>query len=159
MEQQDFNKLIDKSKYQVFLMICPASIPFNFVRHGWFVINEKGNIARWEVIHLKNLKEKTCWGYLYKNFLPPFKGIRIIWPVPGLMFVKGRWQPELLGFTEGDIAQKMAKVIENSRENFPYRDKYHFIPGPNSNTYIQWVLNQFPEIKIKLPWNSSGKNF
>jgi len=41
MKTEEFDKLIDKDKYQVFLMICPASTPVNFARHGWFVINKK----------------------------------------------------------------------------------------------------------------------
>ena len=105
------------------------------------------------MIHLKNLKGKTSWGHLYKDFLPAFQGMRMVWPIPGLMFIHGRWNPELLGFVEGyegSVAQKITEFIENSKENFPYCNEYHFLPGSNSNTYISWVLKNFPESKIKL---------
>ncbi len=52
----------------------------------------------------------------------------------------------------------MVECIENSPHNYPYCGHYSYI-GPNSNTYVQWVLDAFPESGLKLPWNAFGKGF
>jgi len=41
----------------------------------------------------------------------------------------------------------------------PFRNEYKIYPGPNSNTFIQWVLNHFPNSGLKLPRNAFGKNY
>lgn len=71
------------------------------------------------------------------------------------------WKGKLLGFVEGDeqsIASKMCGFIESSKENYKFCYNYSLI-GPNSNTYVEWVLKNFPDSQLKLPWNSFGKRF
>jgi len=155
MNSQEFDQLIKKDRYQVFVFTCPGSFPFIFARHPWFVVNKRGTISRWEVLFRKNLNN-TSWGHLHKNFLPLFLGIEIV-PFINVFHHKAK----LLNIIEGDensTARKIADFIENSKENYPYCDKYSLF-GPNSDTYGQWILDNFPELKIKLPWNCFGKNF
>ncbi|MGL5034799.1 MAG: DUF3750 domain-containing protein, partial [Microcystaceae cyanobacterium] len=45
-------------------------------------------------------------------------------------------------FWTGELAQNLASILENSPYNYPYNNCYRYFPGPNSNTYVQWVLNQ-----------------
>lgn len=151
----DFESLIKKDKYQVFVFANPAPIPINFARHPWFVLNKKGEISRWEVLHFKNKVDKN-FKHVHLNRRAPFLGFDIIYPIE-----KYLWKPKLLGYLEGDegsLAEKAVELIENSRKNYPYCDKYSFF-GPNSNTYLQWVLNKFPELNIKLSWHFIGKGF
>lgn len=54
------------------------------------------------------------------------------------------------------MAARMAECIENSPNTYPNKDVYS-LTSQNSNTY-QWVLDQFPEVQMKLPWNSFGKS-
>ena len=156
-QYQQFENLINPDTYQVFLMSCPAFFPFNFTRHPWFVVNKKGELSRWEVYSQKNLF-KTNWGYLCQNgfFISPFQGIQIF------SFSKTFfWKPSLLRVIEGDensLAYNMIQTIELSPEHYPFCDTYVFT-GPNSNTYVQWLLNKFPELSIKLPWRCFGKGF
>jgi hypothetical protein len=147
--------LLNKEKYQVFLCISRGSLPLSFATHPWFVINKKGILSRWEVGHLKGRGEKS-WNYLSLNFFPPFSGTTIL-----PFYSKGHFKAKLLGLIEGDensLAKQMLDFIENSPKTYPYCNTYHFI-GPNSNTYIKWVLNKFPQFKAELPWNSFGKNY
>jgi len=147
-----FQQLVDKEKYQVFIFACPGNIPFNFALHPWFVVNKRGSISRWEVLFRK-IERETSWGHLYMNFFSPFQGIEIF-PYSQKYF----WEGKLLGQIEGDVARRMAEFIENSPTKYSYCDKY-FLSGPNSNTYAQWILNNSPEFKVKLPWNSFGGNY
>jgi len=151
----NFEDLIKKDKYQVFVCACPAYFPFNLAKHPWFVLNKKGLISRWEVRHYKNEMNKNS-KYLYFNVQPPFQGINL-----SFFIKKYFWKTELLGLIEGEensITQKIIEFIESSKENYPYCNQYSFF-GPNSNTYIQWVLDNFPEFPVKLSWRFFGKNF
>jgi len=144
-----FEKSINKDKYQVFIMCCPAYFPFNFFRHPWIILNRKGDISRWEIRYNPNKKNGT---HLFINNQLPFEGIN------KTVFIKSKWNAILLGLIEEDIALDVIDFIEKSIESYPYINKYTGC-GPNSNTYIQWILNKFPEFKIKLSWRFIGKSY
>ncbi|MES2930500.1 MAG: DUF3750 domain-containing protein [Patescibacteria group bacterium] len=153
-----FEKLIEKDTYQVFLLSCPAYIPISFAIHPWFVVNKKGIIKRWEVGHSKK-EAPHYFGYIRSNGLPLFKGLSII--SYSLPWSWGDKHIKLLGIIEGDdgsLASKMVDFIEGATSIYPYRDTYR-LTGPNSNTYVKWVLDAFPESGLRLPWNAFGKNF
>lgn len=105
---------------------------------------------------MKNIGEEN-WGHLGKNKLKssPFDGIELI---PGLPF---KWTGKISGAIEGgknSTAFKMIEYIRNSPKKYPHVNRYSLL-GPNSNTYVQWVLNAFPEVGLKLPFNAVGKRF
>ena len=151
MQINEFENIIKKDKYQVFIFACPAFIPFNFARHPWFVINKKGEIHRYEIGDIKINNS-----YLHVDVFPPFRGIEYT------RLIKNHfWKAKTLGLIEGDensIAERIIKFIEDSNNNYPYCNKYYLL-GPNSNTYAQNVLNKFPEFRVKLNWRFVGKNF
>jgi len=150
MKNNDFDKLIKPDDYQVFILCCPANVPFNFAIHTWFVCNEKGKISRWEVLFRAN-KDST-WGHLHLNHFQPFSGIEIF-----PFFERWLWQSRLLKKIEGERAKVMIDFIKMSKKDYPYLKKYSLV-GVNSNTYVKWVLAHFDEIGKTLPWNSFGKN-
>lgn len=145
----EFEKLIKKDEYQVFVLCCPAYFPFNFLRHPWFVLNDKGKISRWEVRHSINKKDQS---HLFVDNQPPFEGIN------KTVLINSKWQAQFMGNIEGDIAKEAINYIKNTTENYIYCNKYN-LSGPNSNTYVRWILDKFPEFKIKLPWRFIGKNY
>ena len=149
MNNKNFDKLINPHKYQVFILCCPANIPFNFAVHPWLVCNEKGKISRWEVLFRAN-KDKS-WSHLHLNHFPPFSGVEIF-----PFSERWLWQGRLLSKVEGKLAKRMINFIKRSKENYPH--KYYSLGGTNSNTYVQWILNHFTEVTTKLPWNAFGKN-
>jgi hypothetical protein len=147
-----FENLVNNDLYQVFLFTSPANIPLSLWTHPWFVINKKGKISRYEVRYKKN-KEL---GHIHKDNLPPFDGVEVF------SFASyPRWNANLIDKIEGEEnspAQKMCEFIENSINN--YKDKnIYFLFGPNSNTYVQWILNNNPEFNGKLKWNALGNNY
>ena len=150
---QDFQSLVVKDKDQVFLFACPGNMPFIFAKHPWFVINRHGLITRWEVLFRKRAGT-TSWGHIHKNFLAPWNGLGIL-PYFERYFP---YRSKILGFCEGEVAQRMADQIENSPNTYPYQSNFS-LAGPNSNTYAQWILDNSTETMLKLPWNSFGKNY
>jgi hypothetical protein len=143
------------SRYKVTLYASRAHLPFFFAQHCWLVVDNNGTVSRWEVLFRKHACP-TSWGHLHKNYLPPTVGIEIL-----PYWMRYLWRGRLIGHIEGDEnseAQRVVNFIENSYATYPYRDRYFFL-GPNSNTYLQWVLDHFPDFKAELPWNAYGKNY
>jgi hypothetical protein len=152
-QQEDYSQLIDNNEYQVFLFKSQIAFPLSFAVHPWFVVNNKGEISRWEVWGFSK-KRVAHWGHLYRNILPPFQGVRKIF----LISDKFHNQSKLIGMIEGEEAIKIINFIKNSPENYPFKERYVLL-GPNSNTYAEWVIRNFPESNLKLPWNAFGKNY
>ena len=151
----DFEKLLNKDKYQVFLFTCKATVPFNFAVHPWLVVNRMGIVSRWEIFWQPS-RSTQSWGHLHKDFYPPFHGSEMFFYSKKYFF-----KPHLAGVIEGDegsVAQKMAEVIEHSPQTYP-NCNYYRLRGPNSNTYVQWVLDQFSQSGLKLSWNAFGKGY
>jgi hypothetical protein len=150
-----FKNLIKKDSYQVFLFSSPAHIPLSVFIHPWFVINKKGVISRFEVRYKYNRNQPNL-GHIHVNNLPPFSGIEVF-----SFLNHPYWNASLIGTLEGgggSPAHKMCEFIEKSQ--FTYKDKNkYFLFGPNSNTYVQWILDNSPEFTAKLPWNALGNNY
>jgi hypothetical protein len=141
--------------YQLSLHASPAHMPLSFAVHPWFVINKGGVLSRWEVLHREN-RCVTSWGHLHLDERAPFTGIDIFTFAPYV-----QWPSCVLGTVEGDegsLAARMIACIEDSPNTYPFCHQYAYT-GPNSNTYVQWALDQFPDSKLALPWNAFGKRF
>lgn len=155
MKINKFEKLVNKDLYQVFLYCSPAHIPLSLWTHPWIIINQKGKLSRYEVRYKKNKQNKEL-GHIHINDLPPFEGIEVF-----SFLDYPRWDSRLLGNIEGkenSTAYQMCEFIKNSINTYKNKNNY-FLFGPNSNTYIQWILNHFPEFKGKLKWNALGKDY
>ena len=76
----------------------------------------------------------------------------------------GRWfgrVPETLYALDGEAASRLIPKIEAAIHAYPLREAgdYHAWPGPNSNTFIQAILDAVPEIDATLPALAIGKDF
>lgn len=157
MDKKEFSKLINKKSYQLFLMSSKVPWPFFFAIHTWFVVSRKGKLERWDSGKFYKPTPKKSWGNVYLGLFDndPSKGMNI-----NPFYLGKRYKSKLIGYIEGknnSIASNMINFIRNNAKKYPYREKYHFL-GPNSNTFIQWVLDHFPESNLKLPWNAIGKS-
>jgi hypothetical protein len=161
MSRRRFEDAIVNDDYQVFLMVCPATLPFSFATHPWFVVNKKGTLFRsgvsWKLKSemrpelFKGHPCKECSGYLHKDAQPPLKGCGVL-PFSYSLTWRGRMVASICG----EDARRMIEIIEGAYTNYPHRNIYRLL-GPNSNTYVQWVLDHFPNTALRLPWNAFGK--
>jgi len=155
MNKKEFTELIDNNKYQVFLFSSPVPIPLNYWAHTWFVINLKGKINRWEFGKFQGSPHNNGIGVL-KNFFENTEGMNIyFWKT------KPRFNSKLIDLIEGDddsVANKLALFIEEYSNSYPLKAEY-FMTGPNSNSFVQWILNKFPEVNMRLPYNAIGKGY
>lgn len=154
--EKAFKKLLKKNMYQVFLFESKLYYPLRFAVHTWFVINEKGKIKRWEILENHNSVKKSL-GYMHLNIAKPTLGVERH---------KHKDYPRnksyLIGYLEGkrgSTAQRIATFLDEKASKYPLRFVYHYFPGPNSNTFPQWVIDKFPESDLKMPFNAFGKRY
>jgi hypothetical protein len=113
-----------------------------FAHHSWIVIKERGagSYTRYD---------KVAWGRPVKidNWAPD-----------------GRWyghRPILIGMVEGTAAEALIPKIRAAVARYPYNHAgdYAAWPGPNSNSFVAYVLSAIPEAGIALPPTAIGKDW
>lgn len=68
-------------------------------------------------------------------------------------------RPTLVATLVGPAAEAAIPRIEQAVADYPYRDRYLVWPGPNSNTFVSFILRRVPELAVELPPNAIGKNW
>ena len=137
----------------LFILSSPIPYPFAFAHHFWFVIKVGEEWERWEFGQFKSAPGNGIG--VFKDLMPITMGMnRYFWKS------KPRHKSYLHYSlsAEEPLTEKMIDFIQQEAPNYPLRDTYRYL-GPNSNTFVQWVLNHFPELDYKLPWRAVGKGF
>lgn len=131
------------SEFETIVDLWSARIPGlgRFAEHHWLVVCCESNADRWEVWQTPSECE-TSWGHLHRNLMRPSSGVG---NGPGR--VVRRWT--------GDDAVYLSHRIESSPTAYPWHDRYRVFPGPNSNTYVQWVLGPL----YTLGWRGFGRRY
>jgi Protein of unknown function (DUF3750) len=148
-----------EDEYIVSIWITPMPWPLSFAVHAWFVC-EHGNVRdRVEVWAPVWVKQGSST--IVKNALDPEMGFRKSY----LQSVsnprkrgKATKYEEIRGY-EGSIAYELYQCIMQSERYYPYTKSYRMWPGPNSNTFVSWVLSRFTQLSVRLPWNAFGKGY
>tara|TARA_R110002167_G_scaffold43516_1_gene131417 strand:- start:198 stop:914 length:717 start_codon:yes stop_codon:yes gene_type:complete len=77
--------------------------------------------------------------------------------VPDLLWFGN--QPTIEGIVVGEQATALIPKIQEAAKSYPYADKYRAWPGPNSNTFIQYIINQLPNSGLHMPYNALGQSY
>jgi hypothetical protein len=113
------------------LMVQLKYAPLPFIGaiavHHWFVVFDDDGCHRWEVWQTKNAGG-FCVGHVHRDLKPPDEGV-------------GGGPSRLAAEWLGETAEKIARVL-NDVQRYPYCERYRYWPGPNSNTYVAWVLRE-----------------
>jgi hypothetical protein len=64
----------------------------------------------------------------------------------------------LHGVWRGAEAEKIIACVREQAPRYPYRHQYHGWPGPNSNTFVDWVIRAC-DLDVELAAPSIGKDF
>ena len=68
-------------------------------------------------------------------------------------------EPELYADIRGQRAAELIPAIQEAVEAYPYPTEYEAWPGPNSNTFVAWVIRQVPGFEVALPSHAIGKDY
>jgi len=96
-----------------------------FAVHTWLVTKRKNSsiFHRWEIW--------LCPGGDYGYVCVDYNAL----PTPG-------GSSYVVGELIGPDAEPVVDFIERAAPVYPYENKYIALPGPNSNTFTQWMLNE-----------------
>lgn len=110
--------------------------------HAWIVTKEKGADAY-------NRYDKVGWGSpIRRNHRPP----------------DAYWYsnpPQLVKVVTGVDAELLIPKVEGAIAAYPYAEPggYQIFPGPNSNTFVAYVLRTVPELGAVLPPHAVGRDY
>jgi len=68
-------------------------------------------------------------------------------------------KPTLIADIRGEQAKKIISQLDGVIGRYPYPTEYEAWPGPNSNTFVSWVIRQIPEMDVALPNHAIGKDY
>lgn len=112
--------------------------------HYWFVTDDSGKLERWEVWQDSNAGGMSI-GHLHRNLMHPDSNVG-----GGPTCLACRWTDTR--------AETIHNALRESWHEYPYRERYRKIPGPNSNTFVAWILDR-ANVQQRLSWRAVGKNF
>nr|WP_297459598.1 DUF3750 domain-containing protein [uncultured Halomonas sp.] len=67
--------------------------------------------------------------------------------------------PWLLADYRGAAAARMIPQITDAVAAYPLAGHYRAWPGPNSNTFVAWVVKQVPGLRVQMPALAVGKDY
>lgn len=112
-----------------------------FAVHSWVAVKEAG-AQRYRVY------EVTSW-----------RGGRV---ATGFGIPDRNWfgnAPKLLLDVRGDEASALIPRIADAVERYPHDGDYAVWPGPNSNTFVAWLLRDVSGLNAALPPTAVGKDY
>lgn len=68
-------------------------------------------------------------------------------------------EPVVLAEISGDEAEVAITAIKEAVQGYPWRDEYRIWPGPNSNTFVAWVVRHVFTLDAELPPTAIGKDY
>ncbi|WP_150910069.1 DUF3750 domain-containing protein [Marinobacter halotolerans] len=67
--------------------------------------------------------------------------------------------PALIADIRGEKATRIIEQLDEVIDRYPYPTQYKAWPGPNSNTFVAWVIREIPELEVALPSHAIGKDY
>jgi hypothetical protein len=113
--------------------------------HSWMATKEK-NADSYLVYHVLQ------WGLYYGS-----STVVIEKDIPDRYWYGER--PQMIFSTSGAKAEKMIPLIYSALNSYPYKDRYRIWPGPNSNSFISYIMRSVPGFNVSLPSNAIGKDW
>jgi len=123
-----------------------APLPFigAIAVHYWFVVtDDAGACHRWEVWQTQNAGG-TSVGHVHCDLKAPADGV-------------GGGPSRIAAVWTGDEAARIAAVLAKPG-SYPHARRYRYWPGPNSNSFVAWVL-QRAGIQYALHWKGIGRRW
>ena len=110
--------------------------------HCWLVSSDDAGVChRWEVWQIKNAGGHSI-GHLHCDLKQPEDGV-------------GGGPSRLAAEWRGAEALRILEVLNMP---YPHSHRYRYWPGPNSNSFVAWVLRE-AGIAYRLPWQAFGKRY
>ncbi|MEC9281294.1 MAG: DUF3750 domain-containing protein [Bdellovibrionota bacterium] len=113
--------------------------------HSWISLKEKG-AKQWTTFQVVGWRVRNGQSAIVESHGLPDK----------------KWygnEPKLLMDLRGEDAEKAIPKIISSVKDYPYPNTYRAYPGPNSNTFISYIIRNVDELTVELPPHAIGKDW
>lgn len=67
--------------------------------------------------------------------------------------------PEIIFRASGKSAEKLIPQIYQATKDYPYQKLYRAYPGPNSNTFVSFIIRNIDDLEVSMPNNAIGKDW
>lgn len=67
--------------------------------------------------------------------------------------------PTLIFEARGEKADRMIEHAKKLIIDYPFKNNYTLWPGPNSNTFVEYIIRYTPEATVELPSHAIGKDY
>jgi hypothetical protein len=123
-----------------------AGLPFiGFLAvHYWFVVADDTGRHRWEIWQTADAGGHSV-GHLHRDLKAPEANVG-----GGPSHLATQWH--------GEEARRIAAVLSRCGSDYPFCARYFPWPGPNSNTFVAWVLAQ-AGVEHRLGWRALGRSY
>ncbi len=133
---------------QAALIVGSAALPHPMgalARHPWIAVRASGerDWERWEVMCCA---DGGPLGTVERSHVDPLSD-----------HGAGGGDVRIHGVWSGRAAEPLVACVRSEAPAYPQRDRYRAWPGPNSNTFVDWVLRRC-DIPVALPAPSIGKD-
>ena len=141
---------VDPTKYKEAVIEVYAADAFSW--RGWFAVHT------WIAVKPQNAAEYTVFevvGWRVKSGMPALREYKTATP-------DRHWygaRPDKILSIQGDKASRLIPQISEAVTRYPWTDVYTLFPGPNSNTFPEWIGLQIPELGLKLPFRAIGSGY
>lgn len=139
----------DPDKTPEAIVLVYAARTFNW--RGIFAVHS------WIATKSKNAKAYTVYqkiGWLLLRGEPP---VSIKEDIPDRFWFNSK--PMVIKEIRGQEAEKLVPLIAKAAKDYPFSKEYHYWPGPNSNTFVAYIVRTVPGLQLAMPSNAVGKDF
>jgi len=133
-----------------FVVVCksarlPAWMPWysQFAEHGWFDLYDGSEWLRIEV--------------LSRSSGVVVRGISDEEAVSDVRFETR--DVHVHAVYRGDVARRMIPAMHRKAREYPWQGGYEPWPGPNSNTFVEWMSHQVPGLWVEQYGTALGKDY
>ena len=141
---------VDPAHYKDAVIEVYAADAFSW--RGWFAVHT------WIAVKPEDAAEYTVYevvGWRVRSGLPALREFKTATPDRYWYGAK----PDKLLSIQGEKAKQLIPKMTAAIARYPWAEEYTLFPGPNSNTFPQWVGLQVPELNLELPFRALGSGY
>lgn len=140
------------------LKVCWTRLPLPlfWVRHYFVLIQHGTEVERIEVFkHWPAEIESKQTNFVIYDYFRPHQGLPIVYTDNSLE-QRRRYQVHI--DKEFKVSNDQLQDLYSFVNNYHFKNQYHYWSGPNSNTFIQKLLNHL-KLDYQLPAQAIGSKF
>lgn len=114
-------------------------------------------VHTWIAVKPKNAQQYTVYQVIGWRVMAGYPAVFVNNDIPDRYWFNQK--PKIVLDVRGEKAEEIIPKIAATAAAYPYPDQYEVWPGPNSNTFVAYMVRQIPELAFALPSDALGKDY